>query len=197
MAAGGTRKAGSAQANLVLCHVWSCAMTDDITVVAGIPIPSTSPVFLTIVAVHVLFGLVCSIAGVIAMLSRKRRGRHSDFGTIYYWCLVAVFVTAAALAAVRWAEDYHLFIFGALALMAAYWARGAARRGEPGWVQRHITGMGLSYILLLTAFYVDNGKSLPLWKELPQWAFWVLPSVIGAPIIINALLRHPLVRRRM
>ena len=26
--------------------------------------------------------------------------------------------------------------------------------------------MGLSYILLLTAFYVDNGKSLPLWKDL-------------------------------
>jgi uncharacterized membrane protein len=171
-------------------------MTDDITVVAGIPIPSTSPVFLAIVAVHVLFGLVCAIAGVIAMLSRKRRGRHSDVGTIYYWCLVAVFVTAAALAAVRWAEDYHLVILGALALIAATWARRAARRGEPGWIQRHITGMGLSYILLVTAFYVDNGKSLPLWKELPEWAFWILPSSIGAPIIINTLLRHPLARRR-
>jgi uncharacterized membrane protein len=179
-----------------LKQIWFCAMTDDITVVAGIPIPSTSPVFLTVVAVHVLLGLACTVTGIVAMLSRKRRGRHSDFGTIYYWCLVAVFVTAAALAAVRWAEDYHLFILGALALIAAYWARGAARRLGPGWVQRHITGMGLSYILLLTAFYVDNGKSLPLWKELPESAFWVLPSAIGAPIIINALLRHPLARRR-
>jgi hypothetical protein len=40
----------------------------------------------------------------------------------------------------------------------------------------HISGMGASYVLLLTAFYVDNGKNLPLWRELPQWAFWILPS---------------------
>jgi len=171
-------------------------MTNDITVVAGIPVPSTSPIFLAIVAVHVLLGLACAVAGVIAMLSRKGRGRHSDFGTIYYWCLAAVFVTATALSAARLADDYHLFILGALALMAAYWARGSARRGGPGWVRRHITGMGLSYVLLLTAFYVDNGESLPFWRELPEWAFWVLPSAIGAPIIIYALLRHPLARQR-
>ena len=170
-------------------------MTDDITVFAGVPIPSTSPIFLAIVAVHVLLGLVCTVAGAIAMLSRKGRGQHSNFGTIYYWCLAAVFVTVTALSAARLAEDYHLFILGTLALMTACWARGAARRREPGWVQRHITGMGLSYVLLLTAFYVDNGKSLPLWSTLPLWAFWILPALIGTPVIVYALLRHPLVRQ--
>lgn len=170
-------------------------MTDDITVVAGIPIPSTSPVFLAIVAVHVLFGLVCTVTGVVAMLSRKARGQHSDFGKIYFWCLVAVFVTAAALAAVRWAEDYHLFILGALALAAATWARTAARRQWRGWVRQHIAGMGISYILMLTAFYVDNGKNLPLWSALPSWAFWILPALIGTPVIVYALMRHPLVRQ--
>jgi len=54
--------------------------------------------------------------------------------------------------------------------------------------------MGLSYVLLLTAFYVDNGRNLPLWRELPQWAFWVMPSAIGGPIIMYTLLRHPLAR---
>ena len=49
--------------------------------------------------------------------------------------------------------------------------------------------MGVSYILLLTAFYVDNGKSLPLWKELPSIAYWILPGAIGGPIIGRALLR--------
>jgi hypothetical protein len=34
--------------------------------------------------------------------------------------------------------------------------------------------MGLSYILLLTVFYVDNGKSLPLWKELSPITYWLL-----------------------
>jgi hypothetical protein len=63
------------------------------------------------------------------------------------------------------------------------------------WVTLHITGMGLSYILMLTAFYVDNGKNLPLWRELPKWAYWALPGAIGILIIIRALLRHPLMRR--
>jgi hypothetical protein len=40
---------------------------------------------------------------------------------------------------------------------------------------------------------VDNGKNLPLWKELPEIAFWFLPSAIGVPLILNALFRHPLV----
>jgi hypothetical protein len=53
--------------------------------------------------------------------------------------------------------------------------------------------MGVSYILMLTAFYVDNGKNLPLWKELPEIAFWFLPSVVGVPILVYALFRHPLV----
>jgi hypothetical protein len=55
--------------------------------------------------------------------------------------------------------------------------------------------MGVSYILLLTAFYVDNGPNLPLWRHLPDAAFWVLPAALGAPILIHALLRHPLVRQ--
>jgi hypothetical protein len=39
-----------------------------------------------------------------------------------------------------------------------------------------------------------NGKSLPLWKELPRLAFWVLPSAIGIPLMVYALFQHPLVR---
>jgi uncharacterized membrane protein len=170
-------------------------MADDITVIAGIPIPSTSPVFLATVGIHVVFGLACTVAGVVAMLSNKGRGRHSDFGTIYYWCLAAVFVTATALSVARWAENYHLFILGALSFAGAYWARRAARRHRRNWIPHHITGMGLSYVLLLTAFYVDNGKHLPLWRDLPQWAFWTLPAVVGVPIIVHALLRHPLARQ--
>ena len=165
------------------------------TVVLGIPIPSTSPIFLAVVALHVLVGLVCVVAGAIAMLSPKRGGRHPRFGTIYYWGLVAVFVTATGLSMARWAENYHLFLLGLLAFIAASVGRAARRRLWLHWARLHISGMGLSYVLLLTAFYVDNGKSLPLWKELPSIAYWVLPAAIGLPLIVHALLRHPLVRR--
>lgn len=167
---------------------------EDTTVVAGIPIPSTSPIFLAVVGLHVLVGLLCVVAGAIAMLSPKRSGRHPTFGTIYYWGLVAVFVSATGLSVVRWAEDHHLFILGLLAFIAASLGRTARRRRWPGWVRLHIAGMGLSYILLLTAFYVDNGKSLPLWKDLPPITYWLLPAAVGSPLILRALFRHPLVR---
>jgi hypothetical protein len=165
------------------------------TDIAGIEIPSTNPVFLTIVGIHVLLGLACVIAGAIAILSRKRRGRHPRNGTIYFWCLAGVFVAAAGLAAVRWAQDYHLFILGGLSFAAAYFGRRARQERWRHWVRLHITGMGSSYVLLLIAFYVDNGRSLPLWKELPPVAYWLLPAAIGLPLIVRALLWHPLTRQ--
>jgi hypothetical protein len=164
----------------------------DITVVAGIEIPSTNPVFLTVVGVHILLGLACTVTGAVAMLSQKRAGRHPRYGTIYFWCLAGVFLTAASLAAVRWAEDYHLFMLGALSFAAAYLGRQARRHRWRCWVRLHITGMGASYVLLLIAFYVDNGKSLPLWKELPPIAYWLLPAAIGVPLIVRSLFWHPL-----
>jgi hypothetical protein len=169
-------------------------MTGTSITVAGIEIPSTDPAFLAIVAVHVLFGLACTITGIIAMLSPKRTGRHPLFGTIYYWCLLGVLLTATSLAAVRWAEDYHLLILGALAFTAASLGRMARRKRWSQWVKLHITGMGTSYIILLTAFYVDNGKNLPLWRELPSITYWLLPAAIGIPLIVRALLWHPLTR---
>jgi hypothetical protein len=73
----------------------------DVTIVAGIDIPSTAPIFLTIVGFHVLVGLVCVVTGIIAMLSEKRPGRHPTVGTVYFWSLSAVFVSTTILSAVR------------------------------------------------------------------------------------------------
>lgn len=169
-------------------------MPSDTTIVFGMPVPSTDPVFLAVVRFHIVVGIVCVTAGIVAMLSDKRRGRHSTFGTLYYWSLAIVVASATGLSAVCWAENYHLFLLGALSLIAATIARTSLRRRWRIWVALHITGMGLSYILMLTAFYVDNGKNLPLWRELPQWMFWVLPATVGFPFIIHALLRHPRMR---
>jgi uncharacterized membrane protein len=158
-------------------------------VVAGIPIPSDSPAFLAVVGIHVLAGLACVLTGLAAMLAQKGRGRHSYFGTLYYRCLLIVCATMAILSAVRWAEDYHLFVLGTLAFAAAFVGRRAVRRQR---VRLHLIGMGSSYILLLTAFYVDNGAHLPLWRELPTLAYWLLPAAIGLPLIAATLRRHPL-----
>lgn len=168
----------------------------NMTIVAGIEIPSTSPIFLTVVGLHVLIASVSVISGVVAMLSPKGAGRHPTFGSIYFWSLSLAFLSATILSVMRWKEDYHLFILGTLAFAAAIYARQAVRSRGPYWARVHITGMGTSYVLLLTAFYVDNGKSLPRWKELPSLAYWILPAAVGVPLIVRALLRHPLARLR-
>ena len=162
---------------------------------AGIEVPSVSPLFLAVVGFHVLVGAVAVIAGIAAMLSKKQPGRHPRFGTVYFWCLSAVFASATLLSVVRWAEDYHLFILGALSFGTVCVGRNARRHRWRGWVKWHITSMGLSYILLLTAFYVDNGHSLPLWRDLPPITYWLVPAAVGLPLITNVLLKHPLVRK--
>lgn len=56
--------------------------------------------------------------------------------------------------------------------------------------------MGLSYVVMLIAFYVDNGKQLPLWKDLPHFMYWLIPITVGIPLVVRALLWPPLARPR-
>jgi hypothetical protein len=166
------------------------------TSVLGIEIPSTDPLLVgVIVLVHIPLGVVSVVAGVFAMLSRKRRGPHSTAGNVYFWCLAALFASTALLSAMRWTENVHLFTLGALALGSAWAGRTALRKRWTNWVRLHIAGMGFSYVLMLIAFYVDNGKQLPLWKDLPHFTYRLIPLAIGVPLIVRALLRHPLARQ--
>jgi len=169
-------------------------MADPGITILGIPIPSSSALFLTLVAIHVLAGIVCVLAGILAMLLRKGRGGHATAGSVYFSSLALVFITMTALAAMRWPHDNQLFTLGLLSIVSATIGRTAQRRAWPPRLRIHIASMGLSYILMLTAFYVDNGPHLPLWRSLPPLAFWLGPSLVGLPIILWALLRHPLAR---
>jgi hypothetical protein len=96
------------------------------------------------------------------------------------------------LAIIRWPHDNVLWTLGAASLAFAFAARWfVTRRGRWG-VRSHILGMGGSYTLLLVAFYVDNGKQLPLWKDLPATVYWLLPTAIGIAMIGRAIWVHPL-----
>ena len=170
-------------------------MTHQEIVVFGIPIPSSSPVFLSILAMHVAAGLSCVVAGAVAMLSPKRVGRHPAAGAVYYWSLTIVFVSMTLLSILRWPHNTHLLILGILSFAAGFIGRAARRHLWVDWARIHLSGMGLSYILLLTAFYVDNGPHLPVWKHLSTWSHWLAPSLFGLPLLVWALLRHPIVRR--
>ena len=167
-------------------------MTDSAVVVLGIPIPSSSPLFLGIVGVHVAAGIVCVIAGIVAMFAVKRHGRHPLAGSVYFWSLLVVFLSMTSLSIMRWPEDNHLLALGVLSFGSGVIGRAARRRRKANWLPVHVIGMSVSYIVLLTAFYVDNGSHLPLWRELPPLAFWVIPSAVGVPILLRVLARHPL-----
>jgi hypothetical protein len=161
--------------------------------ILGDQVGSTAPMFLAFLIVHVIAGLTAVITGAAAALSRKGSLRHIRAGRWFYWAITVVFATATILAAMRWRQDYYLFIIGAAAFTAATIGYQHRRRqpGDTG----HIAGMGIAYVAMLTAFYVDNGPHLPLWDRLPTFAFWLLPSAIGAPVIIRAILRARRARR--
>ncbi|HLZ30285.1 MAG TPA: DUF2306 domain-containing protein [Chloroflexota bacterium] len=149
-----------------------------------------SLLFAALLVPHISAGLTGVVAGAIAMLSPKRTGRHPNAGRIYFGALWVVCATAAGLAALRGPEDAYLVVLGTLSLAVASIGFVARHRRWPGWIRLHIVGMGTSYILLLTAFYVDNGPRLPVWDRLPVLAFWIVPGLIGGPLIGRALVRY-------
>ena len=169
-------------------------MTDQGVVVLGISIPSASPIFLSIVAVHVAAGLVCTVAGIGAMSTPKRAGRHPYAGTVYYWSLRGGFPLHGRPLHTSVASE-HTPLRARHPVLRRWSGRtnGEAAplaRVAPGPHHRH----GGVVLLLLTAFYVDNGPHLPLWSSLPPLAYWVGPSLVGLPILVWALRRHTKMR---
>lgn len=146
--------------------------------------------FTILLVVHILAGLTGVVTGAGAAFSKKQPGRHPRFGTFYYASLTVVFLTATGMGVLRWAEDWHLVVLGTLAFGAASLGVTARKLRWTGWLRYHIAGMGLSYIVLLTAFYVDNGPRLPVWDHLPTITYWTLPSLVGIPLILHAVHRH-------
>ena len=111
--------------------------------ILGDQVGSTAPVFLAFLAIHVTAGLTAIITGAAAALSRKGSPRHIQAGRWYYRAITVVFATATILAAMRWRQDYYLFIIGAVAFTAATIGYQHRRRHRPG-DTGHIAGMGIA-----------------------------------------------------
>jgi len=142
-----------------------------------------------LIVAHIAAGLAAVVFGAGAMLAPKRPGRHPRRGRGYLLALAALVATATGIAIAR-PHTAYLLIVGSIALLAASVGYTARRVRWPGWLPWHITGMVASYIAALTAFYVDNGPRLPLWRLLPPITFWFLPAAIGTPLLIWTLVRH-------
>ncbi len=142
--------------------------------------------------VHGLAGLTTGGTGIMAFRVPKGPGRHHRWGQRYLWAYTIVFLTATILSVQHWQTDAYLFFLAVLGYgfaLVGYTARRFrqtlwARRvlGEQ-WVVVHIALMIGSYVVLWTAFYVDNAHLIPLLNQLPSLTFWVLPSLISLPFL--------------
>ncbi len=163
--------------------------------VFSLPIPDEGAIFDVALACHIAAGLTCVLTGAVAATAPKRPGRHTVSGRIFFWSLVVVFASSTTMAALRLAQDWHLLVIGTVAFGAGSLGYLARRRRRPGWLRIHIPAMAGAYIALFTGFYVDNGPQLPVWDRLPSLAYWLLPSLIGVPLILRALARRRLLVR--
>ena len=162
----------------------------------GLPLPDEGALFDVALALHILAGLTCGIAGALAATAPKQPGRHTRSGATFLWALAVVFASSTTMAGLRFAQDWHLLVIGTVAFGAGSLGYLARRRRRPGWLRVHIPALGGAYIALFTGFYVDNGPHLPLWDRLPGLAYWLLPSLVGVPLILRALARRYLLRVR-
>jgi hypothetical protein len=148
--------------------------------------------------VHALAALTTGVTGVITFSRPKRRGRHPQWGRRYLWAYSVVFLTAIILSVQHWPTDAYLVVLATIGysfVLGGYAARrfrqeSMVRRvvGEQ-WVVAHIVGMIGSYVVLWTAFFVDNAHLIPGLKELPILTFWVLPTAIALPFLVVSLSR--------
>jgi len=168
---------------------------EETTDLFGIPVPSTNKVFLSFVIIHILISIVAVLSGLMAMLMEKGRAKHSYCGRIYFWSILAAFPTVVILSIMRWPHNIHLLSVGVLTVTLTFIGYRLAKTNPRNWPRVHTICMGGSYILLLTGFYVDNGKNLPFWNLFPQWFFWMFPALVGTPIILYVLGKHPLNKR--
>lgn len=147
--------------------------------------------------VHALAGLLTGVTGVITFSRPKRSERHPTWGVRYLWAYTVVFLTAILLSVQHWPDDAYLFLLATLGYGFALGGYIARRfQNAPGlrflgkhWVSAHIVGMIGSYVVLWTAFYVDNAHLIPGLKQLPTLTFWVLPTVIAFPFLVLSLSR--------
>lgn len=125
--------------------------------------------------VHIAAG-VCGLAlGPLAIREGVRAAAHARPAAAYH-CLVAIVsVSALALALL---DLSRLWFFVPIAVGTygfALAAHLAARRRSGRWRQAYVRGVAGAYISLVTAVLVVSVSALPL--------VWLLPTVIGAPLI--------------
>ncbi|TWT25912.1 DUF2306 domain-containing protein [Planomicrobium sp. CPCC 101110] len=145
--------------------------------------------FSSMLVLHVAAGSVCLLVGIIAFSAKKESGSHTKFGEIYHASFILLFVTALVMALFHWEESAVLFYVAIFSYSLAFTGYMAKKRRWKNWISLDIRGMLGSYIGVVTAVFITNGQDIPLLSLLPEWMLWILPTIVGTPIIFYVINR--------
>jgi hypothetical protein len=127
-----------------------------------------------LLAIHIPSACLALLAGPVAMFLPKRPGLHPLMGRAYQLFVALLCVSAIGLV-VLLPSLWWLGLIGGATWAAALAGWIVRRVHRPGWLPWHISLMCGSYISLVTALLVNLGPRSP--------AVWILPTVIGTPLI--------------
>lgn len=133
-----------------------------------------------LLALHITAGLAGLVLGPVAVAAARHPGHHGLAGVAYQAAVVAVTLTALGLVALAPTRLWGLGVIAVATSAAALAGGEVRRRRRPGWLPVHIRLMGGSYLSLVTAALVVSWSS-PL--------AWILPTMLGAPLIAAAVHR--------
>lgn len=134
---------------------------------------------------HVVTGFICLISGMFAMSLKKKKGKHTITGEIYQWAYVLVFISSIVMSILHWEESAYLFYIALFSYALCLMGYLASKLRWRNWLTSHISGMLGSYIGIVTATIVVNISKVPILNELPILLFWLLPTIIGTPLIVK------------
>ncbi|MBI4635560.1 MAG: DUF2306 domain-containing protein [Candidatus Rokubacteria bacterium] len=136
-----------------------------------------------VLVLHILIGAAGLVLGPIAMYAAKRPGLHTRAGEIYHWLMLVVCLSAALLAWLDWQRLWWFLPIAAGSYAFALFGYVAAKRRWRQWLVAHIAGQGGSYIAMTTALLVVNWKSLTGVSGIGAPWPWILPTLVGTPLI--------------
>ncbi len=141
--------------------------------------------------VHIVAGFSGLVLGPAAMVATKRPGVHTRTGEAYHWVMLAVCASAGLLAVPEWGRLWWFLLIAAGSYAFALVGYVAAKRRWPGWIAAHISGQGGSYIAMTTALLVVNWRSLTGTAGMSSAIPWILPTLVGTPILawVNSQVR--------
>lgn len=146
--------------------------------------------FQTILWLHIAAGTVGLVIGPISMFSEKRKGLHTKIGSLYFYLMALVCLTAVGMAVLHWSKSWWFTIIAGFSFMHAGIGYRAVQIKGKNWLRRHISGMLGSYIAMTTALLVVNAHRIPSYTALPRIFYWLLPTIIGTPLILMTIRKY-------